>query len=398
MRILLVFSKFQLLEEVEMQFPIITRDFEDNIVSITIPRPSNFHTHIRLDDIMKAVAPEIMRYFKYVLTMPNNGHGKGGIIRSISDALRIYHQLMDIRAKHGLFTLTKIFLTLYDTEDVTPAVIERIKCSHVVEAVKNYPGHGGTTNSGHGRPFDQDSEVARAFVEYKVRRLFHAEDVEDLYGRPLEHKDREAHCITHRLRKFRDKYHGLYCVEHASTREAIDFVAEDRSGQTVMTVTPQHLLFTNEDFEKYSWRNHLKCMPIVKSEEDRQALIAFVTSGDYRAFAGDDTAPHLSATKERSFDECSSGCYMPHAIALYTLVFMRENALDERFINFMCYNGPDWWGVPRPSDDDTITIRFAKEGEKDIPDPTPVPALNDVIIPLGWSKESDAFHPGFIAG
>ena len=380
-----------------MLFPIIERDTAGSIKTITIPRPSNFHVHFRLDDIMEAVAPEIMRCFKYVLAMPNNGYGDGGIIRSLADAYRIYHQLMDIRARRGLYALTSVILTLYDTKDVTPAVVEEIARVRIVGGVKNYPGHGGTTNSGHGRPFDEDDEIARAFIEHGVRRLFHAEDVVDLYNRPLDHKDREAHCITHRLRKFRDKHHGLYCVEHASTREAIDFVKEDASGMTVMTVTPQHLLFTVEDFERYSWKNHLKCMPIVKSEEDRQALIEFAVSGDRRAFAGDDTAPHLAGTKDRPFDECASGCYLPHSVALYALVFMRANALDERFVNFMCYNGPDWWGLRRPSDDDTITIRVAQPGEQDIPDPTPVPALGDVIIPLGWTTENDKYPVGLIA-
>lgn len=380
-----------------MQLPIITHNSLGGIATITIPRPSDFHVHFRLDAIMQAVAPEIMRHFKYVLDMPNNGYGEGGIIRTLQDAYRIYHQLMDIRAKHGIYTLTRIILTMYDTKDITPAIVEQIARNHIVGAVKNYPGHGGTTNSGHGRPFDDDDEVARAFVAHKVRRLFHAEDVEDLYGRPLPHPEREAHCIEHRLRKFRDKHHGLYCVEHASTREAIDFVKDDTSGQTVMTVTPQHLLFTAEDFDRYSWKNHLKCMPIVKSEEDRQALIEFATSGDERAFAGGDTAPWPKSAKDRPFDDCASGCYLPHSVALYTLVFMRANALDERFINFMCYNGPDWWGLERPSDDDTITIRIAQPGEQDIPDPTPVPELNDVIIPLGWSAENDAYPVGLIA-
>lgn len=380
-----------------MLIPQITRDLMGNVASITIPRPSNFHVHFRLEDIMEAVAPEIMRHFKYVLAMPNNGYGKGGIIRTIEEAIAIREQLIEIRNKHGLETLTLIVMTLYDTADVTPAVVEKLAKMASQFGVKNYPGHGGTTNSGHGRPFDTDDEVARAFVENRVRRLFHAEDTQYKTGAEIPHPLREAYCIKERMWKFRDKHHGLYCIEHASTREAIDFVRSDNSGKTVMTVTPQHLLFTAEDFNRYSWKNHLKCMPIVKSEDDRQALIEFVTSGDKRAIAGDDTAPHFSSTKDRPFDECASGCYMPHAVALYTLVFMRANALDERFVNFMCYNGPDWWGLPRPSDDDTITIRVVPEGHGDIPEPTLVPSKNDVIIPLGWTQEPDKYKVGLVA-
>ena len=76
---------------------------------------------------------------------------------------------------------------------------------------------------------------------------------------------------------------------------------------------------------------------------------------------------------------------------------MRAGALDERFVRFMCYNGPDWWNLPRPDDDDTITIRVAKAGEVDIPNPTVVPSKNDVISPLGWTENSDRYKIGLIA-
>lgn len=358
----------------------------------TFPRPSDFHQHYRWGAMLKAVAPHNMRHIKYGLAMPNNGPGEGGIVRTTTDALQVYHAIMDVRAQHRYYRFDGPILTLYHTADVTPDVVTRIARSRFVRAIKDYPAHGGTTNSGHGLPFDANDALAKACLDMRVRRLFHAEDVVDLQGNPLPHALREAHCIKERLWRFRDRFPGLICLEHASTREAIEFVKADTSGNTVMTVTPQHLLFTEEDFGRYSWKNHLRCMPYVKTEDDRQALLEFVTSGDPRCIAGSDTAPHPSILKNKPFEEAACGCWTPHAIALYALAFAQRGALDERFVKFMSLNGPDWWQLPRPTADDTITIRAIADG---IPDPTPLPETQDVIIPLGWATEPDRYKLEF---
>lgn len=382
-----------------MQLQIV-RDGSGKIVSITMPRPSNFHAHFRWEDdgLIDAVTPENIRHFKYVLAMPNNGPGEGKLIRSIEDAHRVYHRIMDIRARHGITTFTRPLMTLYLTSDITPHVIEKMAHSGFVFAVKSYPvhraGQHGTTNSGHGVPFDECEETIRAMEKWGVPLLIHAEDVNDENGDEIPHKDREAHCVTHRLWKFREKHPELrICLEHASTREAIEFVKADPSGRTVMTVTPQHLLFTAEDFERYSWRNHLRCMPYVKTEADRQALLDFATSGDPRCWAGDDTAPHASAKKNVEFDKAVCGCWLPHSIALYTLAFMQRDAINDSFVKFMSFNGPKWWNLTPPANDDTITI--VAETEKDIPAPTPLPKADDVIIPLGWSEDADRLKLGY---
>jgi dihydroorotase len=370
------------------------------IISITIPRPSNFHAHFRWEDegLIDAVTPENTRHFKYVLAMPNTGPGEGNLIRSLEDANRVYHRIMDIRAKRGIQTFTKPLLTMYLTSDITPEVVEYISRSAIVYAVKSYPAHKagqvGTTNSGHGVPFDECEDTIRAMEQHRIRLLIHAEDVTDENGNEIPHKDREAHCVKHRLWKFREKHPDLYiCIEHASTREAVEFVKADTSGKTVMTVTPQHLLFTADDFEKYSWRNHLRCMPYVKTEADRQALLDFVTFGDPRCWAGDDTAPHASAKKNMEFEKAACGCWLPHSIALYAVAFMRRNAINENFVRFMSLNGPTWWHLEPPADGDTITI--VEDSATDIPEPTPLPKVNDVIIPLGWSADPDKLKLGY---
>lgn len=378
--------------------PTIERDGSGRITKIVMLRPSDLHAHFRYERLMDAVAPEIMRHVKYALVMPNGGPGKGGIIRTMNDALDVYVKLHMIRGQCQISTFTQFVMTLYHTTDVTPRVIEEIATSGVVHAIKNYPSHGGTTNSGHGVPFDEcDVDVIRAMIEHRVPLLIHAEDVIGKDGRELPHPLREAHCITHRLWQFRDKYPDLrMCVEHISTKEAVAFVKADTSGNTASTETPQHILLTNKYFTR-SWGNHLKCMPIVKTEEDRCEVSDFTTSGDPRAIAGSDIAAHVSAAKNKPFDECACGCWTPHAIALYALAFMRAGALDDRFVKFMSLNGPAWWGLEPPAEDDLLTIRA--ETERDIPDPLPVPALNDVVIPLGWAEAStnDRLRVGFVA-
>lgn len=330
--------------------------------------------------------------------MPNNGPGEGGIIRTMRDMAYVRHSIMDVCKDVEGFEFP--IMTLYHTRDVTSHIVEEISISPFVYAVKNYPGHGGTTQSGHGVPFDEHGETIRAMEECGVPLLIHAEDTHDKNGNLLPHAERESHCVRERLWSFRDKYPKLkICVEHASTREAIGFVKSDKSGNTVMTVTPQHLLFTAEDFGKYSWRNHLRCMPYVKTKEDRQALLSFVATGDFRCIAGSDSAPHPSAAKTKPFEEAACGCWLPHSIALYALAFLQKGALEgehlKNFVDFMCANGPEWWNLPLPDRVDTIVIR--EETEHDIPDPTPLPERNDVIIPLGWSESLDRLKVGYVA-
>ena len=374
----------------------VVRDTHGNPVSINFPRPSDLHAHFRWDDLIAAVTPEILRHHLYVLAMPNNGPGEGGIIRKLSDAVQVRNKIIQLRNQHHIQGFSDVLMTLYHTSDITPRTIDLMKRWGRARAVKNYPVHRkGTTNSGHGVPFDEDDEVIRAMEETGIPLLIHAEDVLDKYGKELPHAQREGHCVRERLWKFRDMHpHLRICVEHGSTEELVRFVKADTSGRTVMTATPHHCLFTIKDMDELSWRNHLRCMPYVKTLADREAVARFAMSGDYRCIAGSDSAPHPSTAKNKPFEEAACGCWMPHSIALYALAFMRHDALDERFVNFMSYNGPDWWGLLRPDVNDTITIRTQTEG--DIPDPTPLPKRNDVIIPLGWTRESDRLKVGLV--
>ena len=366
------------------------------IQSVCMPRPSNFHAHFRRDALMRAVSESIMRHVLYVLAMPNNGALKDTVVRTVTEAIEYHEDLMYIAEKAGFHWL-KILMTLYHTADITPEVIEEIARSAVVYAVKDYPSHkGATTGSGYGIPLEDHPDMLHAMEETGVPLLGHFEDVYDKHGKMLPHNMREQHCVRNRLWRLRDKHPDLrICCEHATTREMVEFVKADKSGKTVMTVTPMPLLFTDKDFAK-SWGNLLKCMPITKGEPHQRAVLDFATSGDFRCIAGNDDAPHPSKTKLVAFDECSFGCSLPHSVPLYAKAFNQAGALDHRFINFMCLNGPNWWGLPLPSLDDTVTIRH--DTAHDIPDPIDIVeedgSISDIVLPLGFSLEPDRLQVG----
>ncbi|MBP9669698.1 MAG: hypothetical protein KBE09_05420 [Candidatus Pacebacteria bacterium] len=370
---------------------LVSRNADGSILRIVTPRPSNFHAHFRKDALMRAVTKHIVKHMFYVLAMPNNGP-----IRNIEEATAYHEELMRVAAQEGVRTLRKILMTLYHTVDVTPAVIERIAKSSVVYAVKHYPPHkGATTGSGHGIPLWESRSMLEAMEDTEVPLLGHFESVYNNDGKELPHSARESYFIKEHLWRIRDRHPNLrICFEHASTEDAVAFIKADTSGRTVGTFTPQHMLFTDDDFELYTWRNHLKCMPILKNERNRAAVASFATSGDFRAILGDDTAPHLSALKQGELDECANGCYLPHCLALYALAFERANALDGRWVRFTATNGPKWWGLPPPDIADTVCIRA--ETERDMPDPTAVPEENDVVIPLGWSTAGDQLKIGLV--
>lgn len=377
-----------------MKTPEIVRDeASGKPVKITVLRPSNFHAHFRRDALMHAVTSLQLRGYKYVLAMPNTGP-----IRTITEAFAYYEELTAIAVAEDMTKLSGILMTLYHTADITPAVIEQIAVQQCVRAVKHYPTHRpgqeGTTGSGLGRPLEEAGDMLHAMEETGVPLLGHFESVEDKHGRALPHSEREGYFVDNYLYGLRDKYPKLrICFEHCSTRKGIEFVKADSSGRTVCTITPQHLWFTADDFGLYSWRNHLRCMPYVKTEDDREAITNLATSGDMRAIAGDDTAPHLSAAKDKPFEQAACGCYLPHAIALYVAKFIACDAMD-KYEHFACLNGPRFWGLPVPADDDTITIRC--DTRCDIPEPTPVPEDNDFVIPLGWTTESDKLKVGYV--
>ncbi|HEX2792284.1 MAG TPA: hypothetical protein VHO23_01025 [Candidatus Paceibacterota bacterium] len=361
------------------------------ISEVTMRRNSNFHAHFRRGAMMRAVTRFILQHVRYALVMPNTGP-----IRTIEELVEYWRELMAIAAEE-VDHQVDLIMTLYFTDLLTPAVIQRIKEAEAelgirIEVKWYPPAPGATTGSDFGIPLALGHETLLEMERLDVPLLGHFEDTEDAYGRVLPPEQREGHMVEHVLWKFRDQYPMLrHSFEHASTAAAVEYVKADTSGRTAMTVTPQHSLFTVEDFDDHG--SELKCMPIVKTPEDRAAIVAFIITGDPRAIAGDDTAPHPHKRKSGPFADAANGCWLPHSLEMYAEVFDRERALDERFERFMSLNGPAWRELPLPGEDDTITLRRKKYAP--IPDPVEIPGEDDVVVPLGWSPEGSKLNLSF---
>lgn len=355
---------------------------------ISMPRPSDFHAHFRKGAMMESVLVPQIRWVKYALVMPNTGP-----IKTIEEA-NVYRNELSERARFRGVRDVEFVMTLYYTNLITPEVIQRIPHLPYKLGVKAYPPHkGATTGSGEGVPILSLPNTLRAMEEHGVRLLIHGENVYDREGRELPHEEREAQFMREVYPRIRERFPNLLiCLEHISTIEGIEAVKSDQSGKTVCTLTPHHAVCSTEDFTR-SWANHLRCMPIPKAPHHRDAIREFMTGGDTRAILGTDTAPHPSRTKVgMSFGEAACGCYLPHALAMYTLVFKEMRALDDRFTSFASFNGPDWWGLPRPKDNDRVHVRT--EEERDIPSPTLIQEEGDIVIPLGWSEDPDRMRIG----
>lgn len=367
-------------------------DASGGIRYLQMPRTSNWHAHLRLGQLMAAVAGIIMRPHKYVLAMPNNGY-HGRPIETLDDVHHYYREIIAIRDELGYDT--ELVMTLYFTEKLTPDIVFGLARMPFRCEVKYYPTTpGATTGSGFGMTLEQGRDTLRAMKECGIPLLGHFESTHDAHGNEIPHAEREGYFMTEEYPRLRDDHPELMiCVEHASTAIAVEAVKADTSGRTVMTVTPHHLLFTMEELLGKSWKNHGRCMPYLKTAADRAALQDFVFSGDARAIAGDDTAPHPSATKEGSFESAMCGCWLPHAIGLYIMAARDAGRLDDDFVRFMSYNGAIWRGLDVPHKDDRITVVGAIS-PNDIPDPVAIPGGSDVVIPLGWTEEADRLQIG----
>jgi dihydroorotase len=357
---------------------------------IMFPRPSNMHVHLRTGLLQTATIGATLRPWKHVLVMPNNA-ADGGVIDTLEKMLGYRMDLLDWR--ENLALKTEFIMTIYLTSKLTPHVIEKMAKLPFPSAVKYYPPvKGATTGSGHGIPLRDAREVLHAMEVHGIRLLGHFETVHDPDGMEIPHERREGHCVKHELPRLRDKHPELkVSFEHATTKAAIEWVKADTSGRTTCTITPQAMLLTRPELDTLTWGVHAKCMPIAKTAEDRDAVLQFALSGDKRACLGDDTAPHPSRKKLVAFPEAVSGCYLPHSLAIYAMLFFMHHRLDE-FVKFASFNGPDIWGLPRPLPGDMVTL--AEDHVTDVPNPFVIPEEDDVVIPFGWTDGEDKLRVG----
>ncbi|MEC5164149.1 MULTISPECIES: dihydroorotase [unclassified Janthinobacterium] len=329
--------------------------------SLTITRPDDWHLHLRDGATMASVLPHSARQFGRAIVMPNLKPP----VTTTADAAAYRERILAALPEGMQF---EPLMTLYLTNNTAPDEIRRAMDSGFVHAVKLYPA-GATTNSDAGvSDLKHCYKTLETMQEVGMPFLVHGEVTDP----EIDIFDREAVFIERVMRPLRSDFPALNIVfEHITTKHAAQYVAE-ADGPIAATITAHHLLYNRNEIFKGGIRPHLYCLPILKREEHRLALMTAATSGDERFFLGTDSAPHAQGAKEAA---CGcAGCYTAlHAMELYAEAFERAGALD-KLEAFASFHGPAFYGLPRNSG--SVTLRreqwtlpesLALAGDKVIP-------------------------------
>ena len=329
---------------------------------ITITRPDDWHLHLREGDVLKDIVPDTARRFGRAIIMPN-----------LKPPITTVKQALAYR-KHIIAAVPDIYqfdplMTIYLTDNTTTDEIKRASDSEHIHAVKYYPA-GATTNSDAGvSDIKHTYKVLEKMQQTGLPLLVHGEVTDpnvDIF-------DREGVFIKNVLIPLLKDLPELRLVlEHITTRHAVEFV-RSMPDNVAATITPHHLLMNRNDMFKGGINPHHYCLPILKRETHRLALVEAVASGNPKFFLGTDSAPHSQSSKESS---CGcAGIYSSHAaIELYVEAFEHANALD-KLEAFGSFNGADFYKLPRNTD----KIRLVKEDWKV---PKTIRFGNEQLIPL----------------
>ena len=309
--------------------------------TLTITRPDDWHLHVRDGDAMRCVVPHSARQMGRAIIMPNLKPP----VTTAEMALAYRDRILSAVPAGSRF---QPLMTLYLTDNLTPDDIVRAKAAGVV-ACKLYPA-GATTNSDHGvTDLCKIYPTLQAMQREGLVLLVHGEVTDpsiDLF-------DREAVFIEQQLIPLRRDFPELKIVfEHITTKEAAQYVQE--AGRfTAATITAHHLLYNRNAIFTGGIRPHYYCLPVLKREVHRQALVHAATSGSDKFFLGTDSAPHPAHLKEHATG--CAGCYTAHAaIEMYAEAFDNAGALD-KLEGFASFHGPAFYGLPRNTG--TVTLR-----------------------------------------
>jgi dihydroorotase len=315
--------------------------------SLTIARPDDWHLHLRDGAAMASVLPASARQFARAIVMPNLKPPVTTTAQAVAYRDRIVAAL-----PRG--TKFEPLMTLYLTDNTPASEIERAKNSGIVHAVKLYPA-GATTNTDSGvTDVGRCTRLFEAMQRIGMPLLIHGE----VTHRRVDVFEREQVFIEEVLIPLRRDFPQLKIVlEHVTTRQAVDYVKET-TGAVGATITAHHLLYNRNaifatDEGQPGLRPHFYCLPVLKRETHRQALLAAATSGNPRFFLGTDSAPHAKGDKEAA---CGcAGCYTAAcALELYAEAFEQAGALD-LLEGFASLHGADFYGLPR--NDEKIVLQ-----------------------------------------
>jgi dihydroorotase len=308
---------------------------------LTITRPDDWHLHLRDGQAMASVLEDTVRRFGRAIVMPNLKPP----VRTTQQALNYRERILGELPEGSTFDP---LMTLYLTDDTPPEEIGRAKLSGRVHGVKFYPA-GATTHSDAGV-----TRISRCFLAMEKMEqlglplLIHGEVTDPM----VDVFDREKAFVDEVLGPIVERLSSLKVVlEHVTTRDAVQYV-EVTGPNVAATITPHHLLLNRNALFLGGIRPHHYCLPVLKREEHREALVEAATSGNPKFFLGTDSAPHSRATKEAA---CGcAGVYSAHgAIELYAAAFEEAGALD-KLEGFASHFGADFYGLAR--NQDTITL------------------------------------------
>ena len=308
--------------------------------TLTITRPDDWHLHVRDGDALRTVVPHTAAQFGRAIIMPN-------LKPPVTTAAQAVAYRDRIRAAVPEGMDFEPLMTLYLTDNLPADEIARAKDAGVV-AAKLYPA-GATTNSDAGvTDIRKTHKTLEAMQRAGMLLLVHGE----VTSPDIDLFDREAVFIDQQMIPLRRDFPELKVVfEHITTKEAAQYVA-DASPFTAATLTAHHLLYNRNAIFTGGIRPHYYCLPVLKRETHRQALLAAATGGNHRFFLGTDSAPHPAHLKEHATG--CAGCYTAHAaIEMYAEAFDSVGALD-KLEAFASFNGPAFYGLPRNSGSVTL--------------------------------------------
>ncbi len=305
---------------------------------LTLTKPDDMHLHVRDGALMRDVLADTAKQFARAIIMPNLKSPVASCDQAEAYHKSIIASLPDEIQKKEAF---QALMTLYLTDKMSAAEIRKASKNKIIHAVKYYPP-GATTNSESGvTALEKVYPALQAMADANLPLLVHGEVTDP----DIDVFDREAIFIERVLLPLLESIPDLRIVfEHITTKDAVDFVKQS-SDRVAATITPQHLLLNRNALFSGGIRPHHYCLPVLKAEQHRRAVVGAATSGNPKFFLGTDSAPHSKAAKEAA---CGcAGIYSAHsAMELYTEVFESEGSLD-KLEGFASHYGADFYGLPR---------------------------------------------------
>ena len=336
------------------------------INELIIPRPDDMHLHLREGQMLRVVSQHSASQFGRAIIMPNL---KTPVVNT-----ELAHLYYDEIKKYTKTHQFEPLMTIYFNEGLTLEELKKIKASSKIIGIKLYP-KGATTNSNDGiDSFESGYKIFEMMEELDIPLLIHGE----VNDKSVDIFDRERIFIEKHLSKAHKEFPNLKIVlEHISTKDSTEFV-KDSSNKIAATITPQHLLYNRNELFLGGLRPHAFCLPVLKREEHRVAVLNAAISGNPKFFLGTDSAPHKRAEKESSCG-CAGIYSALNAMEIYAEIFDQNNAI-EKLENFCSKFGADFYKLNQNKEKLKLTRSKNKV-------PTVIKIDNDDVVPLMAGQE-----------